>query len=114
MGSIGTEAGWLALQLALQRCRYVADPLPPAAAAALTTTLPLPSAWSVQPKEARYRSFRTRFVSSIVLIASFLLIIWAGHVPLMFMVLGIQVGAGMDGWVFVCCRLCLLICAWGG
>jgi ABC-type uncharacterized transport system fused permease/ATPase subunit len=33
-----------------------------------------------------------RFVSSIVLIASFLTIIWAGHVPLMFMVLGIQVG----------------------
>ncbi|PSC67428.1 phosphatidate cytidylyltransferase [Micractinium conductrix] len=44
-----------------------------------------------QPPESRYRSFRVRFVSSIVLIASFLAIIWAGHVPLMFMVLGIQV-----------------------
>jgi hypothetical protein len=28
-----------------------------------------------------------------VLIGSFLTIIWAGHVPLMFMILGIQVGA---------------------
>ncbi|KAL4435606.1 hypothetical protein ABPG77_002569 [Micractinium sp. CCAP 211/92] len=43
-----------------------------------------------QPAAARYRSFRIRFVSSIVLIASFLAIIWAGHVPLMFMILGIQ------------------------
>ncbi|KAI3434991.1 hypothetical protein D9Q98_003043 [Chlorella vulgaris] len=43
-----------------------------------------------QPVATRYRSFRVRFVSSIVLIASFLTIIWAGHVPLMFMVLGIQ------------------------
>lgn len=43
-----------------------------------------------QPPASKYRSFRTRFISSIVLIASFLTIIWAGHVPLMFMVLGIQ------------------------
>lgn len=38
----------------------------------------------------RYRSFRVRFASSIVLIGSFLAIIYAGHVPLMFMILGIQ------------------------
>lgn len=43
-----------------------------------------------QPAESRYRSFRLRTISSLVLIASFFTIIWAGHVPLMFMVLGIQ------------------------
>lgn len=48
--------------------------------------------YPLQPPETRYRSFRVRFVSSIVLIVSFLTLIWAGHVPLMFMVLGIQVG----------------------
>ena len=38
----------------------------------------------------RYRSFRVRTASTVVLIASFVAINWAGHVPLMFMVLGIQ------------------------
>eukprot|EP00887_Chlorella_sp_A99_P003405 scaffold7.g3405.t1 len=42
------------------------------------------------PQKDRYRSFRVRFASSIVLIGSFLAIIYAGHVPLMFMILGIQ------------------------
>ena len=51
---------------------------------------------------SRYRSFRVRTVSTFVLIGSFLGIIWAGHVPLMFMILGIQtmmvkVGGGGEG-----------------
>ena len=48
----------------------------------------------------RYRSFRIRFISSVVLIGSFVAIIYAGHVPLMFMILGIQVGAD---WEFSGC-----------
>lgn len=39
-----------------------------------------------------------RFWSSIVLVASFFGIIYLGHVPLMFMVLGIQVRALLDFW----------------
>lgn len=39
---------------------------------------------------SKLRSFRLRLYSTIVLIGSFSAIIYAGHVPLMFMILGIQ------------------------
>lgn len=65
------------------------EPTPP------PSSPPTPHPPLLQPASARYRSFRIRFVSSIVLIASFLAIIWAGHVPLMFMILGIQVRPGL-------------------
>jgi hypothetical protein len=79
-----------------------APPLATQHADPLATVPPL-----LQPVETRYRSFRVRFISSIVLIASFLAIIWAGHVPLMFMVLGIQVGAALR-----CAALRLLWLLW--
>ena len=41
-------------------------------------------------RSSKLRSFRLRLYSTIVLIAGFSAIIWAGHVPLMFMILGIQ------------------------
>ena len=40
---------------------------------------------------SKIRSFRTRTVSTFVLIGSFLGFIWSGHVPLMFMIFCIQV-----------------------
>ncbi|KAL6776365.1 PCT1 [Auxenochlorella protothecoides x Auxenochlorella symbiontica] len=40
--------------------------------------------------ENRFKSFRVRTISTIVLIGTFIGIIAAGHVPLMFMILGIQ------------------------
>ncbi|GAB4815610.1 hypothetical protein N2152v2_008066 [Parachlorella kessleri] len=46
-----------------------------------------------QQKDAsreRYRSFRVRTISSLLLVGSFFTIIYWGHVPLMFMILGIQ------------------------
>ena len=55
----------------------------------------------LQPAGARYRSFRVRTISTFVLIASFFTIIWAGHVPLMFMVLGIQASRAA-AWRFAC------------
>ena len=69
------------------------SPMPPMSPPACPTAPPRSSPsyhLLPQPPETRYRSFRVRFVSSIVLIVSFLTLIWAGHVPLMFMVLGIQ------------------------
>lgn len=44
----------------------------------------------MQPED-RYRSFRVRTISTIVLISTFVGVIAAGHVPLMLMILGIQV-----------------------
>jgi hypothetical protein len=46
---------------------------------------------SVLNMQDRFKSFRVRFYSTIVLIASFMAIIYAGHVPLMFMIFAIQV-----------------------
>lgn len=43
------------------------------------------------PPPGKYRSFWVRTASTLVLIGSFVAIIRAGHVPLMFMILGIQV-----------------------
>ena len=45
------------------------------------------------PQGKRLRSFLIRTVSTVVLIAFFVVFVYSGHVPLMFMVLGIQVGA---------------------
>lgn len=39
----------------------------------------------------RLRSFLTRTISTVVLITFFVVFVYGGHVPLMFMVLGIQV-----------------------
>lgn len=40
----------------------------------------------------RFKSFRTRTASTVVLIGGFLFLVWAGHVPLMLLVLALQVG----------------------
>lgn len=42
--------------------------------------------------ESKLSKFRTRAVSTVVLIGSFIACVLAGHVPLMFMIFGIQVG----------------------
>ena len=47
---------------------------------------------SLAQSEDRFRSFKVRTLSTIVLIATFIGIIATGHVPLMLMILGIQVG----------------------
>lgn len=62
----------------------------------LVPTLPMPDPNGPllspsQGPESRFRSFRTRAISTVVLIGLFVGIIAAGHVPLMFMILGIQV-----------------------
>lgn len=45
---------------------------------------------AVEEASSRFRSFRIRFYSTVVLIALFTGIVYAGHVPLMFMVFAIQ------------------------
>ena len=47
--------------------------------------------WLALLQVSKIRSFRIRTVSTFVLIGSFLGFIWAGHVPLMFMIFCIQV-----------------------
>lgn len=61
-------------------------------------THPFKRLCSLQQSEDRFRSFKVRTLSTIVLIATFIGIIATGHVPLMLMILGIQVRA--------CLRLC--------
>ena len=39
----------------------------------------------------RFKSFRTRTASTVVLICGFFFLVWAGHVPLMLLVLALQV-----------------------
>ncbi len=39
----------------------------------------------------KYRLLKVRTASTLVLIGSFFAFIWAGHVPLMLMIFGIQV-----------------------
>jgi phosphatidate cytidylyltransferase len=44
-------------------------------------------------QQKRVASLRTRTVSTVAMIAGFLGVIYAGHVPLVFLVLGLQVTA---------------------
>ena len=46
----------------------------------------------ILPPPSKWRSFIVRAQTTLVLIGSFCLFIWMGHVPLMAMILGIQVG----------------------
>ena len=106
------------LATSLRSCRLATHPAPCRQLAANHRPRVVRPALAPQPPASKYRSFRTRFISSIVLIASFLTIIWAGHVPLMFMVLGIQARGGLafGGWLFggrriVCvCVTCVCEC----
>ncbi|KAK9821626.1 hypothetical protein WJX74_001084 [Apatococcus lobatus] len=49
-----------------------------------------------QNSRKKLRSFRIRAVSTFVLIGSFILIIYLGHVPLMMMIFGIQLLMGCN------------------
>ena len=44
----------------------------------------------------KYRSLKVRTASTLVLIGSFFAFIWAGHVPLMLMIFGIQARARLQ------------------
>ena len=43
-------------------------------------------------QKSKYKSLKVRAVSTVVIIASFIIVIYLGHVPLMMMILAIQVG----------------------
>ena len=55
----------------------------------------------------RWKTFRVRTVSTLVLIGSFIGFIWAGHVPLMFMIFGIQVSSSETKAHSQTCGRCL-------
>lgn len=48
-----------------------------------------------QPKQSKLRAFKTRAISTFVLIGSFVLINYWGHVPLTMMIFGIQVSTSL-------------------
>jgi hypothetical protein len=46
---------------------------------------------SLTLQKTRYKSFAVRTLSTVVLITSFILIIYWGHIPLVLMIFGLQV-----------------------
>lgn len=62
----------------------------------------------MQPKQSKLSTLKTRAISTVVLIGSFVAINYLGHVPLMAMIFGIQVFRGSDRhsiWNAVACPL---------
>ena len=48
-------------------------------------------------QKSKYRSLKVRAGSTIVIIASFIIVIYLGHIPLMMMILAIQVPINHHG-----------------
>jgi hypothetical protein len=70
----------------------------------------LPIALTLPPtrlgsQKSRYRAFGVRTVSTVVLITSFILIIYWGHIPLVLMIFALQVGRHLRP------GMALLVCA---